>query len=54
MSIRCCAQGIQRIRLAHRETLPADDSNINLLFWGQPGTGKTEFVKFLARESGLS
>ena len=27
------------------------DGNLNLLFWGQPGTGKTEFAKYLASET---
>ncbi len=27
--------------------------NLNLLFWGPPGTGKTEFVKYCSREAGL-
>jgi SpoVK/Ycf46/Vps4 family AAA+-type ATPase len=27
-----------------------DPCNMNLLFWGRPGTGKTEFAKYLAAE----
>ncbi|MDP3028616.1 MAG: AAA family ATPase [Deltaproteobacteria bacterium] len=27
--------------------------SLNLLFWGRPGTGKTEFVKYLAAELGM-
>ena len=30
-----------------------EEGNINMLFSGLPGTGKTEFVKYMARETGL-
>lgn len=30
----------------------ADRPRMNLLLWGPPGTGKTEFVKYLGREAG--
>jgi hypothetical protein len=30
-----------------------EGSGMNLLFWGRPGTGKTEFAKFIASEMGL-
>ncbi len=32
----------------------AEDARVNLLFWGPPGTGKTEYAKHLAHSLGLN
>lgn len=29
------------------------NTNVNMLFWGAPGTGKTEYARYLAAQSGL-
>ncbi|MDI6790524.1 MAG: AAA family ATPase [Thermodesulfobacteriota bacterium] len=35
------------------EKAQEERGSLNLLFWGRPGTGKTEFVKYLAAELGM-
>ena len=39
--------------LGHKARNGKEDGGMNFLFWGSPGTGKTEFAKFLAAETGL-
>lgn len=36
-----------------RSASPYPYSNLNLLLWGAPGTGKTEFVRYVSRELGI-
>ena len=36
-----------------REGTPGSTENLNLLFWGPPGAGKTEFVKHIAAETSM-
>ncbi len=36
-----------------KDSSETHDANLNLLFWGPPGTGKTEFVKYLADKAGM-
>jgi SpoVK/Ycf46/Vps4 family AAA+-type ATPase len=35
------------------QNIPVRNANLNLLFWGMPGTGKTEFAKYLSVQAGL-
>ena len=43
---------MKSIRRHHETTAPSLRAPLNLLFWGLPGTGKTEFAKFVAHELG--
>ena len=48
-------EAVRRFREGLEEDGGADDPDrprMNLLLWGPPGTGKTEFVKYLGREVG--
>jgi SpoVK/Ycf46/Vps4 family AAA+-type ATPase len=38
--------------LQSRESAASGDGGLNLLFWGLPGTGKTEFARYLAARLG--
>jgi SpoVK/Ycf46/Vps4 family AAA+-type ATPase len=48
-------KGIVIYRSEHESqgSFQLQEGNVNLLFWGRPGTGKTEMAKYLADQLGL-
>lgn len=45
---------LKSLKQLSKKELGAGELGVNLLFWGLPGTGKTEFAKHIARELGKS
>lgn len=55
VGLRRVVEAVRRFREGLEEDGGAGDADrprMNLLLWGPPGTGKTEFVKYLGREVG--
>ena len=44
---------VRRFAVEAQKESPGFTRNLNLLFWGPPGAGKTEFVKYVAGEASM-
>ena len=53
VEIKLLLQAARAFAGRYSKSAQEERGSLNLLFWGRPGTGKTEFVKYLAAELGM-
>ena len=52
MDLKNIVEAVKKFREEMDTDIDPDRPRMNLLLWGAPGTGKTEFVKYLGQETG--